>query len=158
MKPDNERDRLKQSAGESACLLLKVTGGVMAGGAVLWGAVWLILRGKILLDSYYQHPGPAMIYGTCALAWLCLLAGDFVWLTYSRFEKMQGREPAGKCGYLLLSIMAVTFAAELMLTWIIVGMIFQGSGTGDAETAMMSLTVLALMISVGIKMPGGGRV
>lgn len=98
-----------------------------------------------------------MRYGACALAWLCILVGNFVWLTYRRFEKIQGREPAGKYGYLMLCIMSATFGAEFLLIGIIVRMLFYGDGPGGADISVMSLTVLALVISVGIKMPDSGR-
>ncbi|EOA3864174.1 hypothetical protein ACH07J_004798 [Salmonella enterica] len=37
MAQDNERDRLKQSAGESALLLLKVVAGVVAVSVIVGG-------------------------------------------------------------------------------------------------------------------------
>ncbi|EIR1034394.1 hypothetical protein LWJ20_005613, partial [Salmonella enterica] len=109
MVPDNERDRLKQSARESALLLLKVVAGVVAVSVIAGGTGWLIISGKDLLFRHYQNHAQVMRYGACALAWLCILVGNFVWLTYRRFEKIQGREPAGKYGYLMLCIMSATF-------------------------------------------------
>lgn len=157
MAQDNERDRLKQSARESALLLLKVVAGVVAVSVIVGGTVWLIISGKYLLFRHYQNHAQVMRYGACALAWLCILVGNFVWLTYRRFEKIQGREPAGKYGYLMLIIMAATFGAELLLIGIIVRMLFYGDGPGGADVSVMSLTIAALTISVGIKMPDGGR-
>lgn len=49
MAQDNERDRLKQSARESALLLLKVVAGVVAVGVIAGGTGWLIISGKDLL-------------------------------------------------------------------------------------------------------------
>lgn len=157
MAQDNERDRLKQSARESALLLLKVVAGVVAVSVIAGGAGWLIISGKDLLFRHYQNHAQVMRYGACALAWLCILVGNFVWLTYRRFEKIQGREPVGKYGYLMLIIMAATFGAELLLIGIIVRMLFYGDGPGGADVSVMSLTIAALTISVGIKMPDGGR-
>lgn len=48
MVPDNERDRLKQSARESALLLLKVVAGVVA--------VSVIAGGDGLADNQRQRP------------------------------------------------------------------------------------------------------
>ncbi|ENT2248908.1 hypothetical protein ACOSU5_003704 [Salmonella enterica subsp. enterica serovar Newport] len=48
MAQDNERDRLKQSAGESALLLLKVVAGVVA--------VSVIVGGDGLVDNKRQRP------------------------------------------------------------------------------------------------------
>lgn len=157
MAQDNERDRLKQSARESALLLLKVVAGVVVVSVIVGGTGWLIISGKDLLFRHYQNHAQVMRYGACALAWLCILVGNFVWLTYRRFEKIQGREPAGKYGYLMLIIMAATFWAELLLIGIIVRMLFYGDGPGGADVSVMSLTIAALTISVGIKMPDGGR-
>ncbi|ECH6755677.1 TPA: hypothetical protein ACGT6A_004825 [Salmonella enterica] len=157
MAQDNERDRLKQSARESALLLLKVVAGVVAVSVIVGGTGWLIISGKDLLFRHYQNHAQVMRYGACALAWLCILVGNFVWLTYRRFEKIQGREPAGKYGYLMLISMAATFGAELLLIGIIVRMLFYGDGPGGADVSVMSLTIAALTISVGIKMPDGGR-
>lgn len=157
MAQDNERDRLKQSARESALLLLKVVASVVAVSVIAGGTGWLIISGKDLLFRHYQNHAQVMRYGACALAWLCILVGNFVWLTYRRFEKIQGREPVGKYGYLMLIIMAATFGAELLLIGIIVRMLFYGDGPGGADVSVMSLTIAALTISVGIKMPDGGR-
>lgn len=157
MAQDNERDRLKQSARESALLLLKFVAGVVAVSVIVGGTGWLIISGKDLLFRHYQNHAQVMRYGACALAWLCILVGNFVWLTYRRFEKIQGREPAGKYGYLMLISMAATFGAELLLIGIIVRMLFYGDGPGGADVSVMSLTIAALTISVGIKMPDGGR-
>ncbi|ECG0448347.1 hypothetical protein [Salmonella enterica] len=157
MAQDNERDRLKQSARESALLLLKVVVGVVAVSVIVGGTGWLIISGKDLFFRHYQNHAQVMRYGVCALAWLCILVGNFVWLTYRRFEKIQGREPAGKYGYLMLISMAATFGAELLLIGIIVRMLFYGDGPGGADVSVMSLTVLTLVISVGIKMPDSGR-
>ncbi|HAG2284776.1 TPA: hypothetical protein G8W61_005173 [Salmonella enterica] len=157
MAQDNERDRLKQSARESALLLLKVVAGVVAVSVIVGGTGWLIISGKNLLFRHYQNHAQVIRYGACALAWLCILVGNFVWLTYRRFEKIQGREPAGKYGYLMLISMAATFGAELLLIGIIVRMLFYGDGPGGADVSVMSLTIAALTISVGIKMPDGGR-
>lgn len=57
----------------------------------------------------------------------------------------------------MLIIMAATFGAELLLIGIIVRMLFYGDGPGGADVSVMSLTIAALTISVGIKMPDGGR-
>ncbi|HCK8487297.1 hypothetical protein [Salmonella enterica] len=157
MAQDNERDRLKQSARESALLLLKVVAGVVTVSVIVGGTGWLIISGKDLLFRHYQNHAQIMRYGGCALAWLCILVGNFVWLTYRRFEKIQGREPAGKYGYLMLCIISATFGAELLLIGIIVRMLFYGDGPGGADVSVMSLTVLTLVISVGIKMPDSGR-
>ncbi|EAA9434410.1 hypothetical protein PUW30_22935 (plasmid) [Salmonella enterica subsp. enterica serovar Gallinarum] len=157
MAQDNEWDRLKQSARESALLLLKVVAGVVTVSVIVGGTGWLIISGKDLLFRHYQNHAQIMRYGGCALAWLCILVGNFVWLTYRRFEKIQGREPAGKYGYLMLCIMSATFGAELLLIGIIVRMLFYGDGPGGADVSVMSLTVLTLVISVGIKMPDSGR-
>lgn len=92
MVPDNERDRLKQSARESALLLLKVVAGVVAVSVIAGGTGWLIISGKDQLFRHYQNHAQVMRYGACALAWLCILVDNFVWLTYRRFEKIQGRE------------------------------------------------------------------
>ncbi|ELJ3890990.1 hypothetical protein RTH83_005370, partial [Salmonella enterica] len=53
--------------------------------------------------------------------------------------------------------MSATFGAEFLLIGIIVRMLFYGDGPGGADISVMSLTVLALVISVGIKMPDSGR-
>lgn len=49
MAQDNERDRLKQSARESALLLLKVVAGVVAVSVIVWG-------GDGLVDNKRQRP------------------------------------------------------------------------------------------------------
>lgn len=49
MVPDNERDRLKQSARESALLLLKVVAGVVAVSVIAGG-------GDGLADNQRQRP------------------------------------------------------------------------------------------------------
>lgn len=52
MAQDNERDRLKQSAGESALLLLKVVAGVVAVSVIVGGGTgWLIISGKETLSE-----------------------------------------------------------------------------------------------------------
>lgn len=57
----------------------------------------------------------------------------------------------------MLCIMSATFAAELLLIGIIVRMLFYGDSPGGADVSVMSLTVLVLVISVGMKMPDCGR-
>lgn len=157
MRPDSERKKLKQSACESARQMLKIIGYVVAGCTVLVGMGWLILSGIALVDSLCKSYPTEMQEGVCALAWLSILMGNFVWLTCNRFKKIQGREPSGKYGYLMLSIMGITFMAELLLTGTIAWMIFNTASIGRTDAFIMSLTTLALMISVGIKMPDSGR-
>lgn len=157
MEPKSEREILKQSACESARQMLKLVGFVIAGGVVLGGITWLMSLVNAQFPSLYKNQAEEMREGACALAWLFILVGNFVWLTCNRFTKMQGREPSGKYGYLLFSIMGLTFAAELLLTGIIVWMGVAASGIGNAEALIMVATTVALVVSVGIKMPDSGR-
>ncbi|EKB5322646.1 hypothetical protein OOL41_004662 [Salmonella enterica] len=151
MEPKSERAKLKASATESVYIFLNVVRSVLSRGMALTVLGWLMMSGYDLFIGHNQNHAADMRYGACMMAWLFILTGNFVWLTYNRFRINQSREPAGKYGYLMPAIIFTAFEAEFLLTGVIVWMVSHNAGMDITGVSVMSLTIMALVISVSLK-------
>lgn len=149
-----EPESLTEAMKDSALSVVKILACVLAGMVVIGGALMVInVLHTALLKTISGQNTDGMRYTVCGAGWFFLVFSNWLWMTYSRYTRRNGREPSGAAGVCLLVMMSLSVLAEfctgLVLVWLCLH-----PDTGailSPVSLLMSITALILAVSLGLK-------
>lgn len=147
-----EQENLKVAMKDAALSVVKILVWLAAGTAIISGSVLVINTLSGLLETAYVRHAVSMRYIACVSGCFFLVCSNWLWRSYRRYTEMNGREPSGAAGTLLLSGMVAGTVGEILTAILIFWMSVQGGDDSLLMAGWMSVTALFLVVSTGIRL------
>ncbi|EJD7217316.1 hypothetical protein M0J92_RS21180 [Escherichia coli] len=148
-----EPESLMVAMKKSALSVAKILAGVLAGVVVISGVFTGINALHALLKTLYGQHADGVRYTVCGAGWFFLVFSNWLWMTYSRYTRRNGREPSGAAGVCLLVMMSLCVLAEFCTGLVLVWLCLQPATASilPSVAMLMSITALIIAVSLGLK-------